>query len=389
MDKIIYLGIVLIFYLQCAESKIEEVTGSNIQQLQNRGKFMMIFVTKSGCEECRLVYSKFVAASQPFDPDEIMFGRIQHVGLASQLEVETFPSLIYFKANSKVANRARIDVTVESIIQFISDVTGKDFIYMDKHFTVELTQGNFDEILQTPRQYKLVLLYTNENKDKVEWFDNFAEMYKNDDKVIFCRLDVYLEGNLRGRFKAKVFPALYWYSNDEIPQKSMYGGRFDEIELKGFISDKTGIKREKDGTLPENAGILKDFEDLIRANQHKIAKANDMKEVVKKAKDIAEYYNDKEIANYYVYLLEEVEWHEDTSVIDDERYYLIQDLTKELGPKQREFILKKQSVVRGIMDILGSNMLKRNAKESPIVKKREPRPHVHEHKEQIHRHEEL
>lgn len=50
---------------------------------------------------------------------------------------------------------------MESIVQFISDVTGKDFTYMDKHFTVELTQGNFDEILKTPRQYKLVLLYTS------------------------------------------------------------------------------------------------------------------------------------------------------------------------------------------------------------------------------------
>jgi hypothetical protein len=50
---------------------------------------------------------------------------------------------------------------VKSIVQFISDVTGKDFTYMDKHFTVELTQGNFDEILKTLRQYKLVILYTS------------------------------------------------------------------------------------------------------------------------------------------------------------------------------------------------------------------------------------
>ena len=32
------------------------------------------------------------------------------------------------------------------------------------------------------------------------------------------------------------------------------------------------------------------------------------------------------IAEYYVYLLEEVEYHEETSVIDDERYYLIREL---------------------------------------------------------------
>jgi hypothetical protein len=54
---------------------------------------------------------------------------------------------------------------------------------------------------------------------------------------------------------AKNFPVMYWYSNDEIPQKSMYGGRFDKIELMGFVADKTGIKRERDGSLPDTVSI--------------------------------------------------------------------------------------------------------------------------------------
>lgn len=387
MNIVCLIGIILVYFFKFAESKIVEVTGSNIQKLQNEGKFLMIFVTKGDCEECRQVYSKFVSASQTFDSQEITFGRIQHVGLAANLDVETFPTLIYYKANSKMVKRARIDITVESIVQFISDVTGKDFTYMDKHFTVELTQGNFDEILKTPRQYKLVLLYTPEDKDKVEWFDDIAELYKNDDNIIFCRLDTYMEGNLRGRFMAKKFPVMYWYSNDEITQKSLYGGRFDKIELMGFVADKTGVKREKDGSLPHSAGVLKDFEKLIRSNLNKIAKAKELKPIVQKAKDIAEYYEEKEMANYYVYLLEEIAWHEVTSVIDDERYYILQELSKENGPKQTELLHKKHNVVKGIMKIFGSKLLMRNSKESPIIMKKEPRPHIHQ--ETIHQHEEL
>jgi hypothetical protein len=34
------------------------------------------------------------------------------------------------------------------------------------------------------------------------------------------------------------------------------------------------------------------------------------------------------MANYYVYLLEEIAWHEVTSVIDDERYYILHELSK-------------------------------------------------------------
>jgi thioredoxin-related protein len=46
-----------------------------------------------------------VSASQTFDSQEITFGRIQHVGLAENLDVETFPTLIYYKANSKMVKR--------------------------------------------------------------------------------------------------------------------------------------------------------------------------------------------------------------------------------------------------------------------------------------------
>jgi hypothetical protein len=59
----------------------------------------------------------------------------------------------------------------------------------------------------------------------------------------------------------------------------------------------------------------------------------------------------------------------------------------ENGPKQTELLLKKQNVVKGIMNIFGSKLLMRNSKESPIIKKKEPRPHIHQ--ETIHRHEEL
>ena len=66
-------------------------------------------------------------------------------------------------------------------------------------------------------------------------------------KCLFCR------------FQAKKFPALYWFSDDEIPQKSLYGGRFDKVEMMAFITDKTGIRRLPDGSLPENVRKEPDF----------------------------------------------------------------------------------------------------------------------------------
>ncbi|CAG2201551.1 unnamed protein product [Mytilus edulis] len=120
------------------------------------------------------------------------------------------------------------------------------------------------------------------------------------------------------------------------------------------------------------------MDELIKANKNTIASGKKMKKIVQKAKEFMEYYDDKdmqEIAEYYVYLLEEVEYHEETSVIDDERYYLIRELVDPKGPRQRELLLKKQNVVRQFFDIMGDKLLKRNSKQSPIVKAKE-RVHI-------------
>ncbi|CAG2252876.1 unnamed protein product [Mytilus edulis] len=321
--------------LAVVELKIIEVSGSNLlRKLQNDGKFLIIYVT-NGCHECNLAYSKFVAASQPFDREEIRFGRIQHTGLAATLEIDTFPSLIYFKANSYQVNShnmvyptkeyknieteinsqytGKIDITVDSIIQLISDVTKRDFIYMDKHYTVEVNKANFDDTLNTPRQCKLLLLYTNENKDKVEWFDDLAELFKNDDKIMFARLDVHRDGELKDRFKARAFPALYWYSDDEIPRKSMYGGRFDKIEIMAFIADKTGITRQHNGALPEGIKMISKLSmNILRVSVTNLAVTSMIKSIAK-------------------------------------------------GPRQRELLLKKQNVVRQFFDIMGDKLLKRKS----------------------------
>lgn len=58
------------------------------------------------------------------------------------------------------------------------------------------------------------------------------------------------------RFETRQYPSLYWYADDERPQKARYGGKMDDTQILEFIKDQTGIQRTKSGALVENVSIF-------------------------------------------------------------------------------------------------------------------------------------
>lgn len=58
------------------------------------------------------------------------------------------------------------------------------------------------------------------------------------------------------RFETRQYPSLYWYPDDERPEKARYGGKMDDTQILEFIKDQTGIQRTKSGALVENVSIF-------------------------------------------------------------------------------------------------------------------------------------
>ncbi|XP_062567940.1 uncharacterized protein LOC134230186 [Saccostrea cucullata] len=351
---------------------VVDVSYKNFNKVRKDEPFSVFLMVAKNCEKCRLLYPKFVASSQAFkDDSSVLFGRVKDTKLASEWDVTSFPSLVFFEKGGKHPMRNKGDITVDTVTEYVSKALGKDTTAVRRHYTTELTTTNFYEILAIPRQFKFLLLYKREHEEEVARIERFAEIFKKDDILAFLRLDVLREPNLAAQFETRLYPALYWYSDDERPTKARYGGKIDDIQLLEFIKDQTGIQRTKSGALVENAGRLADLDDFISEKINLITKAKNMDKIIAEAKKRAAYHK-KDLAKYYIYLLKEIKKAKTIDVLDDERAAINRALSEDPGPKTSEALIKMRNIIHGIIDATGADLHKSSG-DSQFVMNREAR----------------
>lgn len=351
---------------------VVDVSYKNLDKVRKAEPFSVFLIVTKNCEKCRLLYPKFVAASQAFKGDtSVLFGRVKDTKLTSEWEVTSFPSLVFFEKGGKHPMKHRGDITVDTVTEFVSRALGRDSATVRRHYTTELTTTNFYEILGIPRQFKFLLLYKQEHEEEVARIEKYAEIFKNEDSIIFLRLDVLREPNLAEQFETRQYPSLYWYPDDERPEKARYGGKMDDTQILEFIKDQTGIQRTKSGALVENAGRLADLDRLISEQIHFIEKVRNMDLVITEAKRRSKYHK-QDLAKYYIFLLKEIKKAKSIDILDDERAAINRALSEDPGPKSSEALIKMRNIIYAFVDATGKDLHK-NTAESKFVVNREAR----------------
>uniref|UniRef100_K1P767 Thioredoxin domain-containing protein n=1 Tax=Magallana gigas TaxID=29159 RepID=K1P767_MAGGI len=298
--------------MSVALAAVVDVSYKNLDKVRKAEPFSVFLIVTKNCEKCRLLYPKFVAASQAFKGDtSVLFGRVKDTKLTSEWEVTSFPSLVFFEKGGKHPMKHRGDITVDTVTEFVSRALGRDSA-----------------------------------------------------TIIFLRLDVLREPNLAEQFETRQYPSLYWYPDDERPEKARYGGKMDDTQILEFIKDQTGIQRTKSGALVENAGRLADLDRLISEQIHFIEKVRNMDLVITEAK--------RSLAKYYIFLLKEIKKAKSIDILDDERAAINRALSEDPGPKSSEALIKMRNIIYAFVDATGKDLHK-NTAESKFVVNREAR----------------
>ncbi|XP_021357999.1 protein disulfide isomerase-like 2-1 isoform X2 [Mizuhopecten yessoensis] len=296
--------------------------------------------------------------------------------LAKKYDVQVFPTLGYFEPGKKQFTKFEGDITVDTIVELIANKLGSDFAYVMKQYSTRLDSYNFHGIVSSWGLKAMVLLY-NSNDANYEKFQEFARIFKNDEEVTFLHLDARAEPELRKEFVTLAFPTLYWIENDENPTKKRYGGTMNTLEFMGFIEDRAGVFRAKDGSLPSKAGRIADFDTLIEDNIETIRNAKRMSELLIEAKDIAKNYEKNEFADYYIYLLELVDHHGRLDPIQDERMTVLKGLAtadEVTSPKTVEYLTKRKNILSQLVDELGKATFQKNKYQSEFVNVEDLKP---------------
>lgn len=347
------------FFVHVWSKEVEELTEDNFNVIIKENKCVLIYATTEDCENCKMLYHKFLIVTQTFEKeDDIMFGRLMDETLLQAFEVTSYPGIIYYEYGSAVPKLYLGDITSGALTKLAADALKTDFQKIDRQHSLILTSENFDEIMTTEKQARLVMLHET-NLEEIELYEEIAETYDNEDSIIISRINVDSEWKLRKRFKANVYPVFYWYPRGSASNKKRFGGKLDVAQMLRFVNKECNFFRAKGGRLNPYAGLIRPLDDVIKKygkDLYEISnigniRAELMRAIVKLPSEV-----DDDLANFYLFLLDEIDEDKTIDTLDETKGRIFRDMV-DAGPFQYDQLVRKRNIVQKYVDIIGKHLL--------------------------------
>lgn len=359
---LIVLYIVINWVLPGYSSGIEifELTESNFQTQIKEMKCMFLYATEEGCAECELLFHKFLITAQTFEKEhDIMFGKVSDKTLINAFEVTSFPGIVYYEYGGTVPKVYLGDITPTALTKVVSDAMKMDFKKVDRHFALQLTSTNFKSIIDTDKQYRLIMLHEGDDEDEVDLYEEIAESYENEPDIIISRINVDSDRKLRRKFNAVSYPSFYWYEKGNFEKKKRYGGDLNVVQMIRFINKEGGFYRSKGGRLDPYAGLVQPLDEVINKygkDIYGIRNFDKIKMELKAATVNLPHEQDKELSDYYLHLIEEIEEDRTIETLDESRNRLFRQMSG-VGPLEFDQLVRKKNIIQKIIDIIGLHLL--------------------------------
>ncbi|KAL4225192.1 hypothetical protein ACF0H5_015883 [Mactra antiquata] len=347
-------------YYSVYSTSIVELTVDNFDSSIKENKCMLIYANKTDCEKCKLLYHKFLIAAQTFENDKnILFGRISDEMLLQAFEVTSFPGILYYEYGSAVPKLYLGDITSAALTKLMSDAVKTDFRKLDRQHSIKLTSSTFEEIMNTERQARLVMLHEADDIDEIELYEEIAETYDNENDIIIARINVDEERKLRKQYNAIVYPSFYWYPKGTHSKKKRYGGELNIPQMISFINKQCNFYRTKGGRLNPYAGLIKPLDDVINIygkDLYEITNIARIRTEIKREMTQLSSDIDYELAEFYLALVNEIEEDRTIEILDENRSRIYRQMDG-AGPLELDQLIRKKNIVQKFIDIIGNHLL--------------------------------
>jgi hypothetical protein len=341
-------------------SEILELTESNFQTQIKHMKCMFLYATKDGCEKCELLYHKFLITAQTFERErDITFGKVSDKTLTNAFEVTSFPGIVYYEYGSAMPKVYLGDITPAALAKVVSDAMKIDLKKVDRRFALQLTTENFHAVIDTDKQYRLVMLHEADDEDEVDLYEEIAESYENEPDIVIARINVDSDRKLRREFNSISYPSFYWYEKGVVEKKKRYGGGLNIDQMIRFINQEGGFYRSKGGRLNPYAGLIKPLDEVINKYGKDLYGIRNFDKIKRELRaEIAKLpvNQDKELTDYYMHLVEEIEEDRTIETLDESRNRLFREMSG-VGPLEFDQLVRKKNIIQKIIDIIGLHLL--------------------------------
>jgi len=143
------------------------------------------------------------------------------------------------------------------VVEFINTKAGTNAaVAGPKSPVTVLTAANFDSIALDENKNVLVEFYApwcGHCKRLAPTYDELALAFSSEKDVVIAKVDASAEESLGTKYGIKGYPTLKWFGKGTTEPEDYDGGRSLE-EFVSWINDKTGTRRNADGSLKKSAG---------------------------------------------------------------------------------------------------------------------------------------
>lgn len=249
---------------------------SDFEKLNTGATNMLVEFYAPWCGHCKSLAPEYKIAGETFlDSDDIKLVAVDATEAsqsAGKYDVKGYPTLKFFPKGSTTPEEYGGGRTADTIVSWVNDKIGtRRKVKVAPSAVMSLKEDNFEKyVLKSNRKGVLVEFYApwcGHCKSLAPVYEEVAKVYAGDAKeVMVAKVDVTENEQLGSSYDIQGFPTLKWFSTGDPVPISYEGGRSKE-DFVDFINEKTGLKREYDGSLKPTAGRHTIFDDkLIKAN---------------------------------------------------------------------------------------------------------------------------
>jgi len=298
------------FYL--ASCSVIDLTPSNFDQVIDGSKAAFVEFFAPWCGHSKNLAPEYEIVGDAFSSQpSVVIAKVDadsHKDLGSRFDVHGFPTLKFFPKGSTKPEDYQGGRTADDIITFINNKVGTRVKAKKAASAVTiLDDSNFDKIVMDPTKDVLVEFYApwcGHCKRLAPDYEKVASAFENEKNVVVANIDADEHKSIAEKYGVSGFPTLKWFSKNNKQPQDYDQGR-DVQTFIDFINHQSGTFRESDGTLNDQAGTIKNLDNLAEQYVSSSDRSGLLKEAEKVVSGLSE--SDQKNGKIYVKVMENIQ----------------------------------------------------------------------------------
>ncbi|CAH1778741.1 unnamed protein product [Owenia fusiformis] len=239
--------------------------------------YIILFYSSVGCLDCRDAMKEFQDAAEPFnDPRaDVEFAQIDTLRdkyVEMRFNARMIPLVIYYLPGSTEPLKLDPDEAITK--KNLLDLVSKNIKMKPSKkppsitYTSKLVSNieRINKVLEEKMASVLLLFYATGCTKECQYFEEAAQAFKNEVRVLFLRINVNDKPKLIKQLDLRSNPSVKWYDRKKEGRSKEFIGTITVDKLVTFVNDQAMLARNKDGTLKEKAATSPEMNVVVEMN---------------------------------------------------------------------------------------------------------------------------